>query len=269
LGLIAMVAAALLAWPAQAAETLQIPSAAIPTAPGARPAPGPLEATLTLPAGARGPVPVIILLHGCAGWNRGMDRWVERVNGWGYAALVLLSFPARQVRTVCAPADQAQVTGADRAGDVLNAALALRNHAGIDGLRIGVIGLSHGGGTAMALTQSQFESFRPGLIKAAVNYYGPCRLLQLHGKIPVLALNGTDDTWGNPATTCRQFAEYLQPDQHFELHSYAGVVHAFDNPGLVTRRYNEGHPMQYDAAAADDSFARAKAFLDRWVRDAH
>ena len=264
---VAVMVAALLAGPAHAAETLQIPSNPIPTAPEARPAPGPLQAILSLPPGGR-PAPVIILLHGCGGWGRGMNLWVDRVNGWGYAALTLLSFPARNVHTVCAPADQPKVTGADRAGDVLNAALALRGRSDVDGKRIGVIGFSHGGGTVMSLTQKSFEAFQPGLIRVAVNYYGPCRYPQQHGTIPVLALNGLDDDWGKPPVTCRQFADYLPPSDHFELQSYPDTVHAFDNPGLVTRRYNEGHPMQYNAVAAEDSFGRTKVFLDRWLRKA-
>jgi dienelactone hydrolase len=238
-----------------AAEPIRIPSEPIPTAIGARPAPEPIWGTLTRPAGTA-PAPVIILLHGCGGIGK---------NAWGYAALVLQSFPARHVRTVCAPALQPKVTPLDRAGDAINAALVLQNVPGIDGSRIGVIGFSHGGGTAVTLTRKAFDNFRPGLIKAAVNYYGPCREPQFHGRMPLLSLNGDDDTWGNPAVTCRAFANDMSASQVFETHTYPGVVHGFDNPELVARITNEGHPMQYNAAAAEDSYGRAHAFLDRFV----
>ncbi len=218
-GLVALILLlACVAGPA-AAERIEIPSNPIPTMPMARSAPGPLSGQLTRPPGP-GPAPAIILLHGCGGLGRSMNPWVTRVTGWGYAALVLRSFPARHVRTVCAPENQPEVTPADRAGDAMNAAIALQTVLGIDGARIGVIGFSHGGNTAATLTRIEFEQFRPGLIKAAVDYYGPCRNARRHGTVPLLALNGDDDDWGHPPVTCRKFGESLRVDQPFELHTY-------------------------------------------------
>ena len=103
------------------------------------------------------------------------------------------------------------------------------------------------------------------MLKASVDYYGPCRSPETHGTVPLLVLAGEDDTWGDPARTCRHLGELLQPDQPFELHTYTEVVHAFDNPRLSGRRMVEGHPMQYDEAAAGDSFVHVKTFLDRYV----
>ena len=51
----------------------------------------------------------------------------------------------------------------------------------------------------------------------------------------------------------------------FGVCTYPGLVHGFDNPRSQALRMNEGHPMQYNHAAAEDSYARAKAFLDRYV----
>jgi hypothetical protein len=45
-----------------------------------------------------------------------------------------------------------------------------------------------------------------------------------------------------------------------------GVVHMFDAPSVNTLRMNEGHKMQYNYAAASDSYERVRAFLDKWVR---
>ena len=152
--------ASALAGTAGASETLSVPSNPIPTATAARPAPGPLSGVLTLPEKA-GPSPVLILLHGCGGLGRGvvMQRWVERVNGWGYAAFVLDSFRARGVTSVCPPEDQPKVTAIDRAGDVLNAAMVLAARPDIAGGHIGVIGFSHGGGTAMMVDAPGVREF--------------------------------------------------------------------------------------------------------------
>jgi dienelactone hydrolase len=48
--------------------------------------------------------------------------------------------------------------------------------------------------------------------------------------------------------------------------AYPGVVHAFDNPGLTRRVTSNGHALQYDRDAAEDSFVRVRAFLDRYVK---
>ncbi len=250
-----------------AAEDLVIPSNPIPTASGARPAPGPLSGRLSLPDGA-GPYPVVILLHGCGGIGNGenMRRWVGRLNDWGYAALVLNSFRAREVTTVCAPADQPKVTALDRAGDVLNAASALQHQPGIDGGRIGVVGFSHGGGTATTVTRRAFEAFKPGLLKAVVNYYGPCRQPEYFGTTPLLALNGDADNWGDPAATCAAFKAALPAGAKMDVHTYKDVVHGFDNPDVNPRRVLLGHPMQYDWTASRDSFERTHAFLDHYLR---
>jgi dienelactone hydrolase len=262
-----LVSALLFGPPAQAAETLSIPSNPIPTAPGARAAPGPLSGRLAIPD-TPGRHPVVILLHGCGGIGNGenMRRWSSRLDEWGYASLTLDSFAARHVRNVCAPEDQPKVTGIDRAGDVLNAAMALRDAAGIDPTRIGVVGFSHGGATAVTLTRKAFEAYSPGLIKVSVNYYGPCRQPEFHGTTPLLALSGDADNWGNPAATCKDFKAALRPNQAMESHVYEDVVHSFDNPDITPRRVVLGHPAQYDWTASRDSFERTHRFLDRYLR---
>ncbi len=254
---------------AAVAQRIEMASTAIADARFARPAPEPLTGVLSLP-GTAGPYPVIILLHGCNGLGNGsaMNHWVERVKGWGYGAFVLDSFTPRHVRNVCAPADQPKVTVVDRAGDVVNAAWALSQTAGVDGRRIGVIGFSHGGGTAAVVARRPFVQAHPGLVRAAVDYYGGCRVPELYGGLPLLALNGTSDDWGNPASTCAAFALAVAGRGAIENHSYDGVVHGFDNPDLVRMRVAFGHRLQFDAVAAADSYERTRAFLDRFVRDA-
>jgi dienelactone hydrolase len=241
-------------------------SVSVPVTPvsGSRQPDRPYDATLTLPDGT-GKFPVVILLHGCSGEKPSQRFWIDRLSGWGYAVLRLDSFSARDVKTVCAPALQALVTAVDRSGDVISAALWLRTQPQIDGARIGVLGDSHGGGTAVTVTRRQYEALYPGLLKAAVAYYGPCRSPELHGTVPLLALAGDADTWGSPARTCTEFAAALRADQPMTVKIYPGVVHSFEvlNGGRLT--YNEGHPEQYNAAAAEDSYAQVKAFLARYL----
>jgi dienelactone hydrolase len=245
-------------------ETVAIPPQAVE---GSRMPTQPIPAILELPDG-KGPFPAIIVLHGCGGRGASQQIWAWRLNGWGYAALIPDSFAPRDVfgGGVC-PADrQHLVTSQDRAGDLLSAGMWLRTRPEIDGGRIGVLGVSHGGSTAGWVTQRRYEQLYPGLLKASVDYHGACRSAETHGTVPLLALAGEDDTWGFPALSCRGFAGKLRADQVFEVHTYPGVVHAFDNEQMPYRATKEGHPMQYDRAAAEDSYVRVKAFLDRYVR---
>src|SRR6202020_2166324 len=145
----------------------------------ARPPAEPLSGQLLLPGG-NGPFPVVIVLHGCGGVAPNETLWADRLNGWGYAALILNSLASRHVPSVCPAAYQPLVTAIDRAGDVMNAAAWLRTVPSVDGARIGVLGLSHGGGTAASVTRTEFQQAGPGWIKASVDYYGPCRDAPAH-----------------------------------------------------------------------------------------
>ncbi len=229
---------------------------------GARPSPAPLSGRLLLPSGP-GPHPVVILLHGCGGVGANTALWAERLRGWGYGSLTLDSFSPRGVASVCAAGRQALVTRFDRAGDVVAASRWLQAQPGVDGARIAVLGESHGGGTAATVTLHPYAD--EAAVKGAIDYYGNCRNPGRYSGLPLLALAGEDDTWGPPARTCKAFGDALPPGDAFTLVTYPGVVHAFDNPNLVQRRFSEAHPMQYDPSAAADSFARVKAFLQRTV----
>jgi dienelactone hydrolase len=224
-----------------------------------------LSADLVLPGG-KGPFPAVILLHGCGGIGAGIWDWARRLQGWGYAAVVLDSFSARGATNVCSPATQHLVTPEDRVADVLSAALYLRSRPDIDGARIGVLGQSHGGRTAAMVTEQRYERLYPGLLKAVVDYYGGCGPPQAHGTIPLLALAGEADDWGHPALSCRALAAKLTSDQPFEIQTYPGVWHAFDNsetrPTMVA-----GHRLEYDSTAAADSYERVHAFFNKWLKD--
>jgi dienelactone hydrolase len=261
LGLIA--ALVLLAGCAAApSQSLSIPEQQVP---GSRVPSRPLSAVLVTPDGP-GPFPVVILLHPCTDINTNQTTWADRLRSWGYAVVVLDSFAARGVDNVCADANQALVTPRDRAGDVLSAALYLRTLPKIDGARIAVLGNSHGGSTASWVTRVEYERLYPGLLAASVDYYGSCGKATDHGTVPLLVLSGEADDWVPPAN-CLAFGKQLKPNQPFEIHTYPGVVHAFDDPSINGLHFVGVYKVQYDDAAASDSYDRVRAFLDKWVRN--
>ena len=238
---------------------------------GTREAHSPIPAKLTLPGGP-GPHPAVILLHGCGGLGatfqgiNNMDRWVSRVNGWGYAALVIDSMTPRGVSSVCAAADQPKVTVTDRSGDVVSAALYLGTLKEIDATRIAVIGFSHGGATAARTATAPAGARARPLLKAAVDYYGSCGNAVSYTGLPLLALAGVDDDWGNPASSCANFGRAVGGDRPFEAVAYPGVVHGFDNPSIGVRVMSNGHPMQFDQGAAEDSYRRVLGFLGKYLK---
>ncbi|MBV8166783.1 MAG: dienelactone hydrolase family protein [Alphaproteobacteria bacterium] len=237
---------------------VEIPVVAVPDAVPAR---RPLPARLALPSGP-GPFAAVVVLHTCSGVSQHTNDWAARLVGWGYAALAPDSFGPRNVGDVCR--SLGSVTPFDRAGDAVAAALYLRTLPQIAGDAIGVIGFSHGGGGAGAVTRATIAERYPGLIKASVNYYGGCNGTEARRVVPLLVLIGGADDWAS-AKVCAEFARRVQATPPVELMTYPGVAHFFDNPSA--HGVNAvGHVVEYDAAAADDSFARTRAFFDRWLR---
>ena len=265
-----LIGIALLSGTVHAQERIEVPSVPIPnTPPNVRPAPAPLTGMLYRPANTRGSLPVVIVLHTCGGISSTLETdWAARLNNWGYAAFVLDSFTARGVKNVCAPEDKDKATPLDRAGDAINAAHVLAQIPGIDGKRIGAVGMSHGGATAVTISRRMFEEPAPNPIRAVVAIYGSCVGPQFHGTVPLLALAGEADDWGFPAKTCAEFQKALRPDQPMELHTYPGVYHSFDNQWNMSGRIYQGHKLLYDQPAAEDAFARTHAFFDKYLRDA-
>jgi dienelactone hydrolase len=239
-------------------DVVQIPSIAVPEAwmPS-----GPIPAALKLPEG-NGPFPAVIVLHGCGGRGASQLYWARHLNDWGYAALIPDSMTPRGVRLVCEPAAQKLMTPRDRLGDVGSAVAWLRTKPEIDPGRIAVLGLSHSGSTAVMATERRYASFG---LRAAIDYYGPCADPAAHGTVPLIVLVGGADDWGHPALRCQAFGMALRAGLPFEIEIYPGVYHAFDNPDMVRSVSNE-HVMEYNPAAAEDSFVLVHAFLDRWVR---
>lgn len=107
---------------------------------------------IRLPSNTQGPVPAVILLHGCGGLRQVQEDYAAALLDAGYAVLIVGSNAARGIGRFGA---MSQVCGAmrlwgqERAADI-HAALAIAGEQpGIDATRLGLLGWSHGGWTIL------------------------------------------------------------------------------------------------------------------------
>ena len=222
---------------------------------------------------AQGPLPVVILLHSCAGvdGSPSLAVWAPLMWAQGYATLRLDSFTARGYHNVCA--DGAQVRPGERAQDVLAAAYLLAARPDLRPDRIAVLGLSHGGGTAVYVARDHEElrswrerlATRRGKLVASVALYGGCRPDTGYPVIvPLLALLGARDDWV-PAAPCVALAN-AQANGIMQAQVYPDAYHSFDAASGIEKPHSVyGHMLAYNAAATADSHKRATEFLYRYL----
>ncbi len=109
--------------------------------------PARLTASLHLPE-ADGPVACMVLLTSSAGVQRHREHfYAQALNEAGIAALIVDSFTGRGVRRTVA--DQSLVSAAQMEGDAFAALALLRADRRIDPERVGIMGVSKGGGAAL------------------------------------------------------------------------------------------------------------------------
>jgi len=218
--------------------------------------------TFSSPAG-RGPFPTIVIMHGCGG-SPGHHEWVERLNGWGYATYYIDSFTPRDLKHVCAAR---QFQGYERVPDAYAALAHLRTRPDVRADKVGLIGFSHGA-AATAATVRADNAAKAGMppFAAAVAYYGGCRREPFHLATDLLILFGEADDWAN-VKACAPMMERLDQatKDRLILVLYPGAYHDFDI-GPRPPRQVLGHHIEYNEAAAKDSFNRAKAFLDQRLK---
>jgi carboxymethylenebutenolidase len=210
---------------------------------------------LSRPAGAKGPLPAIIVVHEWWGLNDNIRRMTDRLAGEGYEALAVDLYNAPAANTSNDAKKLAMtVTGdKDAARDNLRQAYAYlhdHEHAG----KMGVVGWCFGGGWAL-----QTALLFPDKLDALAMYYGqPVTDVKTLAtlKMPLIGFFGEEDT-GITVADVLNFQDALkQAGVNAEIHEYPGAGHAFANPS----------GEHYVPAAAEDSWERMIKFFKEHLR---
>jgi dienelactone hydrolase len=243
-----------------------------------------LDGYLFRPAGG-GSHPAVVFLHGCGGLvsaggsiqARELD-WAGRLTGAGYVVLMVDSFSARGVKTMCSPATFQSAIYQVRPKDAYGALRYLQAQPFIEPDRIAVMGWSLGGGTVLFTIdgdhrpESPSSPARPNFRAAVAFYPASCDAGKLprgwSTDIPLLVLVGGADVW-TPAGPCQAAMQTLaERGVPVAVQVYPGAYHDFDWPNLPTRElslFRTSHGVVpivgMDPAARADALTRVPAFL--------
>lgn len=196
-----------------------------------------------------GPFPAVVALHGCGGlWSRSgalnprHADWGDRLQAAGYVVLFPDSFRSRGFESVCNTLDRS-ITPAGRARDAFGAADWLASQPFVAKNRIGLLGWSNGGSTALHAARS---GTRPSTtdFRTVISFYPGCTTILKNGwsaRVPVTILHGADDDW-TPAAPC----EMLAKAGGARFVSYPGAYHDFDHPNLPIRTRKAAYSVRGD-----------------------
>lgn len=210
---------------------------------------------LAMPQDAAEPLPGIIVIHEWWGLNDNMKAMTRRLAGEGYVALAVDLYGGATAATPDAAQAlmSALYADPDAARNNLRQAYDyLEKYAFAP--RIATVGWDLGGGWSLQTALSY-----PGALDAAVMYYGQIltdrdRLAPLTA--PVLGFFGGEDA-SIPVREVQQFRSTLMElGKNAEVLIVPRVDHAFANPS----------GGNYDARAADETWATTLAFLERHLK---
>jgi dienelactone hydrolase len=210
------------------------------------------------PAG-NAPTAAVLLVPGCSGFvaRNGVNHYEERANelrAAGYV-VVFVDYLIRRHLTDCAGGRD--VSHAEVATDILEAAAWIKGEVRVSSDKIFVIGWSYGGGGVLAALSTMPPG--PPMLARAVAYYPDCRRAMPWSStsVSVLLLMGAMDEVALPALCDR--AMKGAPPNSLRSVLYPNARHGFDMRGLPERA--EFGRLGYNGEAARASWIAVLDFL--------
>lgn len=225
-----------------------------------------VRGSLVLPKAHPGPVPAVVIVHGCSGPRPNGRMWASFLADHGYASLVLDGFGPRGVVEICTNFNRVPVERRLRDLQAVLAYLQTRPEIAAD--RVAVMGFSNGAVVALDAA-SRFWSGQlahgPLRYRASIALYPECRNRLADYALPSLILIGDKDDW-TLASSCeallqRSLAAGTQP----ELRIYPGALHAFDDlhsGAYLPQVRNINSPSGFGATVGGDGRSLAAAQAD-------
>src|ERR1700754_3401297 len=201
--------------------------------------PARVSGTLHLPTQAPQPFPCMVILTSSAGVQRHREHfYAQALNEAGVAALIIDSFTGRGVRRTVA--DQTLVSAAQMEGDAFAALALLRADKRIDPARIGVMGVSKGGGATLNAAIAVRQRWRRGFDHLFDLHVAICpgatsqhRDPATYGRPIYFMLAGRDDY--TPAPLAIDYAERMRAagNRRVKVKVFSGAHHGWESLGPV------------------------------------
>ena len=201
----------------------------------------------------------VLLVPGCSGFvaRNGINHYEERASELQAAGyfVVFVDYLGRRHLTDCARGRD--VSHAQVASDILEAAGWIKGQSRVTSDKIFVVGWSYGGGGVLAALKAMPPG--PPLLAKAVTYYPDCRRAMPWSStsVSVLMLMGAIDEVALPAV-CERAMKGAPPNSLFTV-LYPNARHGFDMRSLPERA--EFGRLGYNDEAAMASWAAVLDFL--------
>jgi dienelactone hydrolase len=217
----------------------------------ARAGPLTMRGYLRRPPG-NGRLPAVVLLHSCNSNGRDLDaRWGTRLASWGFVTLTLDNLNLRTPEDTCGSG-----LPPDFGFDAYRALNFLARQPFVNPANVTLMGFSQGGYlTLLSTERGLVERLSKHKFRAAIAFYPLCTGFKGVMTVPTLILIGARDDWG--------ISRQKSNSAPIQLIVYPDAYHAFDIPELSLPVVYAGHRLQFDEAAAHQSFTAVRRFLDR------
>jgi len=223
-----------------------------------------ITATIRWPVGS-GVVPAMVIHHGSGGVNeRREGRYARELVAMGVAAVQIDSFGPRGVRSTVA--NQMAVNDAEFNLDAINALKALAAHPRVDRRRIGIMGFSKGGVSALMVSHERLlrDKDLPDGLRYALHIpiYPTCYVHYHQPRTtgaPIYLLLGGADTYAG-VEPCTSYGETLrQGGARIEVKVYPDAPHGFDGGVAYNSPRGENYSRCVAVQRVDGTYAERES----------